>query len=235
MLFAAAAPTPSPGPSLQGCQNNPIRGVCTALGGDSSAIGPLVQRVLGALIIFALVLIAGYVVRRIITGAADRAVGDAQVRGLARNVITILTWLLAVIGGLVAGGLDAAYVFTFGGIFSLAIGLAFQDLLRNVLAGIFILIEKPFQIGDRITVTEQAGIVHDIALRTTVLHTDDGRIAVVPNLLVFQNAVLVGQEPPPPSVPAPDAGEPGPHSEVLPQQASSSTPPRGRLRRRPRG
>jgi small conductance mechanosensitive channel len=204
MLLSAAA-TPSPLPTLQGCQNNPIRGVCEALGGDNSVGGPLLQRTLGALIIFLIVLAAGWLTRRIIAGAVDRAGGDPQIHSLSHNVLTIVTWLFALVGGLVAGGLDAAYVFTFGGIFSLAIGLAFQDLLRNVLAGIFILIEKPFRIGDHVAVGDQEGSVRDIALRATALTMADGRIAVIPNLLVFQSAVLVGV-PPPAEEPAPPGG-----------------------------
>jgi len=57
--------------------------------------------------------------------------------------------------------------------------------------------EKPFQIGDHIRVGDQAGEVRTIALRTTELSMGDGRVAVLPNLLVFQSAVLVGNEPPP--------------------------------------
>ena len=194
LVLALAAPSPTPGPSLQGCEQNPFQDVCTAVqagtGGATSVVGPLVQHALEALVIFLVVLAAGRILRRLLTGAVDRTGGDPQIRGLVRNVLTVLTWLFAVVGALVAGGLDAAYVFTFGGIFSLAIGLAFQDLLRNVLAGIFILLEKPFRFGDRVTVGDQEGVVQNIALRTTALRTGDGRLAVLPNLTVFQSVVL---------------------------------------------
>ena len=152
-------------------------------------LGPLVQDVLDGIVIFLLVLLLGLALRRVLVGMVERA-GDAQVRTLTHNVVTVLTWVFAVVGGLVAGGLDAVYVFTFGGIFSLAIGLAFQDLLRNVLAGIFILLEKPFRIGDQIAVGEQEGVVQSIALRTTALRTGDGRLAVIPNLTAFSSVIL---------------------------------------------
>ncbi len=196
LLIAAANPSPSP---VASCDINPLEQVCSAVqgatGGSTSVLGPLVQHVLAGLVIFVIVLLAGRICRRLVRGALDHARGDPQVHGLARNVLTVATWTVAVVGGLVAGGLDAAYVFTFGGIFSLAIGLAFQDLLRSVLAGIFILMEKPFRIGDQISVAEQTGRVREIALRTTSLLTADGRVAVIPNMLVFQSAVVVGEEP----------------------------------------
>jgi small conductance mechanosensitive channel len=194
--LASPAPTSSPAPT---CQLNPLSGLCTAVqnatGGSSSAIGPLIQHIVEGIIVFLIVLIAGRLLRRLVRGAVHRAAADPQLRVLVHNVLTVFTWLAAVVAGLVAGGLEATWVFTFGGIFSLAIGLAFQDLLRNVLAGIWVLVEKPFRIGDRVAVGDQAaGTVRDIALRTTSLVTEDGRIAVLPNLMVFQNAVVVGDE-----------------------------------------
>ena len=182
-LLAAAAST---------CQNNPLNWVCTEIQtrtGGGSALGVLVQDVLDGIVVFLLVLIVGWVLRRFAVGAVERA-ADAQVRALTRNVMTILTWVFAALGGLVAGGVDVVFVVTFGGIFSLAIGLAFQDLLRNILAGIFILLEKPFRIGDRVAIGDQEGVVQTIALRTTALRTGDGRLAVLPNLTVFQSVVL---------------------------------------------
>src|SRR5207249_3391817 len=79
---------------------------------------------------------------------------------------------------------------TFGGLASLAVGLAFQDVLRNILAGIFLLIEQPFRIGDHISVETQSGVVETIQLRTTGLRTEDGRLAIVPNLSCFSNTVV---------------------------------------------
>ena len=136
-----------------------------------------------------LILIAGQVLRRTVVAAVRRQ-ADAQVHALTRNVLTIFTWVFAIAGGLVAGGVDVLWVLTFGGIFSLAIGLAFQDLLRNILAGIFILLEKPFRIGDHVAIGDCEGVVQTIALRTTALRTGDRRLAVMPNLTVFTSVIL---------------------------------------------
>jgi small-conductance mechanosensitive channel len=183
LLLAAAA---------SACQSNPLKWVCDeiqARTGSGSVLGLLVQDVLDGILVFLLVLIAGWVLRRVAVSAMERR-ADEQVRTLTRNVMTVLTWVFAVVGGLVAGGFDPVWVFTFGGIFSLAVGLALQDLLRNVLAGILILMEKPFRIGDQVTIADQEGIVETIALRTTQLRTGDGRLAVLPNLTVFQSVIL---------------------------------------------
>lgn len=188
-VATSAAPTPPPEPS---CPTNPLIWVCQQVQhdlGSGNALGPLVQDVLGGILVFLLVLIAGQVLRRVLVAVVRRR-ADPQVHALTRNVLTIFTWAFAVAGGLVAGGVDVLWVLTFGGIFSLAIGLAFQDLLRNILAGIFILLEKPFRIGDHVAIGDCEGVVQTIALRTTALRTVDGRLAVLPNLTVFTSVIL---------------------------------------------
>jgi small-conductance mechanosensitive channel len=174
------------------CLNNPLLWVCQAVQervGVGNALAPLVQDVLDGIAVFLLVVIAGQVLRRVVVTAVQRR-ADPQVHALTRNVLTIFTWALAAAGGLVAGGVDVLWVLTFGGVFSLAIGLAFQDLLRNILAGIFILLEKPFRIGDHVAIGDCEGVVQTIALRTTALRTGDGRLAVMPNLTVFTSVIL---------------------------------------------
>jgi small-conductance mechanosensitive channel len=193
LLLAAAGLTPASSPAPEpSCPTNPLIWVCQQVQqhlGSGNALAPLVQDVLGGILVFLLVLIVGQVLRRVLVAVVQRR-ADPQVHALTRNVTTIFTWTFAVAGGLVAAGVDVLWVLTFGSIFSLAIGLAFQDLLRNILAGIFILLEKPFRIGDRVAIGDCEGVVQTIALRTTALRTGDGRLAVMPNLTVFTSVIL---------------------------------------------
>jgi small conductance mechanosensitive channel len=191
MTFLLATTASSP-PAVPQCPINPLLWVCQqvqARVGDGNALGPLVQDVLDGIVVFLLILMAGQLLRRVAVAAVGRR-ADPQVHALTRNVLTIFSWVFAAAGGLVAGGVDVLWVLTFGGVFSLAIGLAFQDLLRNILAGIFILLEKPFRIGDHVAIGDCEGVVQTIALRTTALRTGDGRLAVMPNLTVFQSVIL---------------------------------------------
>lgn len=77
------------------------------------------------------------------------------------------------------------------GVFSIAIGFAFQDILSNLLAGILILLRQPFEIGDQIEVEGQTGTVEDITIRETQLRTFGGEKIVIPNAEVYQNIVRV--------------------------------------------
>ena len=160
---------------------------------DPSGIaGPLIERLIGPIVIFALVVAAGRALRRLVDRAVVRTGGDPQVRALVRNVGGAVIYFFAVLGGLVTAGVNAAFLLTFGGLASLAVGLAFQDVLRNILAGIWLLVERPFRIGDLIAIigVDISGVVQTITLRTTALRTGDGRLAVVPNLTVFSGVVV---------------------------------------------
>ena len=77
------------------------------------------------------------------------------------------------------------------GIGGVAIGFAFKDIFQNFLAGILILITKPFRTGDQIVFGDYEGEVEDIQTRATFLRTYDGRRVVIPNGELFINSVTV--------------------------------------------
>jgi hypothetical protein len=79
------------------------------------------------------------------------------------------------------------------GIGSVAIGFAFQNILQNFLAGILLLVNEPFQLGDLISVTGIEGNVDDIQARATVVTTKEGRQVVIPNAVLFTNPVAVAR------------------------------------------
>jgi small conductance mechanosensitive channel len=160
---------------------------------DPSGIaGPVIERLIGPILIFALVVAGGRLLRRGVDRTVVHSGGDPQLRALVRNVGGAVIYFFAVLSGLVTAGVNAAFILTFGGLASLAIGLAFQDVLRNVLAGIWLLVERPFKIGDLIALVgvDMSGVVQTITLRTTAMRTADGRLAVVPNLTVFSGVIV---------------------------------------------
>jgi small-conductance mechanosensitive channel len=181
-------------PATLQCSDNTFGRLCSLIRDrsftGSDVLGVVLQDLLQGLLVFAIVILVGRFLRRVTLRALLRTTEDAQLRTLVNNVFTIATLAVAVLAGLTAGGLNINVLLTFGGLGSLALGLAFQDLLRNVLAGIFLLIERPFRIGDWIVVGDQAGTVQTIQLRTTALRTADGRLAILPNLTAFSGTVV---------------------------------------------
>ena len=77
------------------------------------------------------------------------------------------------------------------GVFSIAIGFAFRDILENLLAGVLLLFRAPFRTRDEIEVVDARGHVIEINLRETVLRRYDGRQVLIPNSTVYKNAITV--------------------------------------------
>ena len=78
------------------------------------------------------------------------------------------------------------------GLTGFALGFAFRDILANVVAGVLILVYRPFTRNDRVAVAGFEGTVSEIDLRYTTLTTEDKRI-LIPNSTLFTNAISVAQ------------------------------------------
>ena len=166
--------------------------VCRAIQphGGTGPVGPFVEGAISAITLFVVIYVLGRLVRGVVLWTMRRSKADRQVRTLVRNLITVTTYVVAVISALVAYGVNIPLIIAAAGVGTVAIGLAFQDLLRNVLAGIWLLLEQPFRLGDTITVLDQTGAVQNITLRTTTLRTGEGALAILPNLTVFTGIVI---------------------------------------------
>ncbi|HEY9732193.1 MAG TPA: mechanosensitive ion channel [Drouetiella sp.] len=77
------------------------------------------------------------------------------------------------------------------GITSVAVGFAFKDILENFFAGILLLWQKPFRIGDEIRTNGFEGTVQDIDIRSTRIKTIDGELVVVPNGSMLSSPIVV--------------------------------------------
>jgi len=97
------------------------------------------------------------------------------------------------------------------GLTGLALGLALKEIVSNALAGVLILIYKPFKRGDAIGVLAFRGAVVEVNLRYTTIESKTSRV-FIPNTLLLTNAVeltSVGKEPngqPAAAPPVPNAG-----------------------------
>ena len=170
----------------------PLDGVCRSIAphDPTGLAGPLVERLVGPIALFVVLYLLGRLARRLVDRTLRRTTTDRQIRTLVHNVMTVVTYVIAALSALVVAGVNVAVLLTVAGLGMVAIGLALQDILRNILAGIWLLLEHPFRLGDDITVLDQSGVVQNVTLRTTTLRTADGRLSVLPNLTAFSNPVI---------------------------------------------
>ncbi len=90
----------------------------------------------------------------------------------------------------VAPSFDTATLFSTLGIGGVAFGLAFKDILQNLLAGL-LLTTRPSKLGDPIVSGAHEGTIKDIELRATCLRTFDNRIVLIPNCQLSRSRVIV--------------------------------------------
>lgn len=148
--------------------------------------------IIRALLILLVALIGGRLLRRYLVRQGTRKRMDINIAALIGNLVQVGLLVLAIVIILPIFGVDWTALVTLVGAVGLAVSLAFQDLLRNYIAGIYILIERPFNLGDRITVQsspEIVGTVQSIAMRITTVRTDDGVLVVIPNNTLFTTPI----------------------------------------------
>ena len=133
--------------------------------------------------------------------AARRSAGMLAARTVRSNSLRLLIEKSAHVGTWVAGALLAALVVFPGlrlgdvvatlGLTSVAVGFAFQDIFKNFLAGVLLLINEPFRIGDQIIVDQFEGTVERVDIRTTNIRTYAGERILIPNSTIFTSPVQV--------------------------------------------
>ncbi|WP_431266944.1 mechanosensitive ion channel family protein [Dankookia sp. P2] len=138
-----------------------------------------------------------FLLARVVRAAIARAValraappGVSLLLGRIGAGLTILFGIF--VGAAIAfPSINAADLFSVLGIGGVAIGFAFRDILQNALAGILLLLTRPFRLGDQIKAGAFEGTVEDIQVRATTIRTYDNCRAVIPNSDLFSDKVLV--------------------------------------------
>lgn len=95
--------------------------------------------------------------------------------------------LYFIIAGILQPPLET--VITVSASIGIAVGFASQDILRNIFGGIMIILDRPFQVGDKIEVDKQYGEVLEIGLRSVRIVTEDDSVVTIPNGEIMNKSV----------------------------------------------
>jgi small conductance mechanosensitive channel len=159
----------------------------------NEAVALLPNILLGFLIFIAFLFIgsvAKSLTRRYVRGRRTHQAMAILFGRLVHTIIVVVGFLIAF--SVIAPSFQAVDLIKLLGIGTVAIGFAFQNILQNFLAGILLLLQEPFGLGDFISVIGIEGNVSDIQARATILTTKEGRDVVIPNAIIFTNPVVVG-------------------------------------------
>jgi small-conductance mechanosensitive channel len=142
------------------------------------------------ILLLLLSLVVASLVRGMLRKELKRPHIDPQVALLVSRIAYLGIVLLGVIAFFTRWFGNPTLVFGGFGFLALAVSLAFQDILKNFIAGLFMLLERPFRLGDEITVDNHTGIVENIEMRATTLRTSDGEQVITPNSLVYTGTII---------------------------------------------
>jgi small-conductance mechanosensitive channel len=145
--------------------------------------------ILAALAILILSIYLARVLQRLVRqGLVKRSAGIQHVE----LVPQMAYWSLILLGSFAAlqqVGINLTAFLAGLGIAGIALGFALQDVSKNFIAGVLMLVQQPFGTGDVIEVSGYTGTVLTIDLRATHLHTLDGLLVLIPNGDVYINPI----------------------------------------------
>lgn len=156
---------------------------------DVESYLPMLVNAGKTILMTAVVVVLAYVAHKLFVclltkGLSKTKVADETVQKVAAKVSAYVVVFLTILLLLELYGVNTASLITVLGAAGLAIGLALKDTLGNIAAGIFLLVMRPYKIGDYVDCSSVSGNIKDIGFFCTVLVTPDGIDVVVPNSLI---------------------------------------------------
>lgn len=148
-----------------------------------------VPALIAAIVIFIFSIYLASLSRRGVSRALKLRNANAQITEL---LMKLTQWSILIMGMIIAlqqVGFNVTAFLAGLGIVGFTIGFALQDVSKNFVSGLLLLIQQPFNIGETIEVTGFTGRVVAIDMRATEIQTADGRVVLIPNANVFTNPI----------------------------------------------
>lgn len=139
--------------------------------------------------------IVGYFVIEIISNAFHDLTYD-----YLKDTSKSIKVLMRILGAIVVIAIIISYLSndpvvaaSIGTISGLVVGFASQNIIGNIIAGLYLAILRPFKLGDEITAFSNTGIIFDIGLISTKLYTNDNKIVLVPNASLVTTTIVLNK------------------------------------------
>jgi len=156
----------------------------------SNVLNFLVNRTLPAVIVLVVGILAIAVVNRLLSVALQKSKLEKAAHSLIKSVVKVALFVL--LGLIVCSklGLDVTSVVALASVLTLAVSLALQNALSNLIGGFTLLYTKPFHSGDFVEIAGQSGTVQEIGLTYTKLATADNKVVSIPNSAVVATQIV---------------------------------------------
>ena len=148
---------------------------------------------IGGVIVLLLTRYAAEAAQQVTAKIGERTIRNSSLQLLLSKVSYVTTWVLGILAASVIAfpGLRLGDIIAALGLGSVAVGFAFQDIFKNFLAGVLLLVQEPFRLNDQVIIGDYEGTVERIDIRTTQIRTYQGERILMPNATVFTSAVQV--------------------------------------------
>jgi small conductance mechanosensitive channel len=156
----------------------------------NTVILPWGNNIVFALLIF---VVGRWVVKglsRLLNRALERSKMDEMLTRFVVSIARTVMTLFVIIAALTQLGIDTTSLVALLGAAGLAVGLALKDSLQNFAAGVMLLINKPFKVGDFVEAAGTAGIVEHISIFNTVFRATDNKEILIPNGNIYQDNII---------------------------------------------
>jgi small conductance mechanosensitive channel len=157
-----------------------LRGIYEVIVGSLPLIGI-------ALVVALLGLLGVRVVNDVVNRALRRSRTDRVAVGLITQLVRVLAITAVILLALTIAGVPVGPALAGLGLAGLALAFALQSILENFVAGLILMVRKPFGAGDQIASGDYEGTVEDVDLRVTKIVTYDGELVLIPNVDVYTN------------------------------------------------
>jgi small-conductance mechanosensitive channel len=153
-------------------------------------IAKFIPQIIQISLIFLIGLILNYIISNSVIRLQKRDDFDRRVIRQFGLIVRYLVFLFVFLLVLSVAGVTPSLLLTSIGIAGIAAGLAAQDLLSNILNGIFLIFDKTINVSDVVKIGEVYGIVRLVKLRTTEIRTFDNNIVSIPNSVLSKSNVI---------------------------------------------
>lgn len=148
------------------------------------------KKLMGTVLILVIGVLVIRVIMRLIVAALEKShlekAAHSLILSLARAAMYVLLFLIAAS----QMGIDVSSIVALASVLTLALSLALQNMVSNLIGGFVILYTHPFHSGDYVEIAGQGGTVKEISMTYTVLATPDNRIISIPNSAVAAAQVV---------------------------------------------
>lgn len=147
---------------------------------------------LGDIFQFVLILSLTIFISKIITLYLRKSLKDKVSKDVGETVIKFFyygTIIIVSISSIKLIGLDPSGLLLAGGVTGIILGFASQNIVGNLISGVFLMIEKPIKIGDQVEIDKISGFITDIRIISTLIRTYDGLLVRIPNQQVFTSNI----------------------------------------------